>query len=146
MSVIHEPEDHKLAASWVESWFIRRFPEKVIVKKNSPFYFPQEFIKLKGCKWNVHSYDVVVWSILTLPKIVAFIELDQLFETYVTLPTGRSLKVTLSKHGKPNQILKDQIAEEFVSMYYPKCTMLRLQKSDVFISGYLDKVLSVIDI
>ena len=134
-----EPFDHKLARENVMSWYERK--NKYIAYGNKPIQFPPSFIAKHKLKYEIHEYDVWVYdSRIAITKFV--LEIDQKENDTVTLPTGSKLEVTQSRHNTPTQIIKDQIAEDYIHEYYPNVKFMRIQKTDCFFPKKLNKILS----
>ena len=135
-----EPEDHIQARLNTMGWFERR--NKYIVYGNKPVQFPPSFIEKHKLKYEVHEYDVWVYG--SKSALVEYvIEIDQKENDTIydhTLGTKR-IEVSQSRHNKPNQIIKDQIAEDYIHEYYPNTKFIRIQKTSCFKPEELDKIL-----
>ena len=128
-----EPEDHIQARLNTMGWFERR--KKYIVYGNKPIQFPPSFIEKHKLKYEVHEYDVWVYD--SNSALVAYvIEIDQKENDTID-----GIEISQSRHNKPRQIIRDQIAEEYIKEYYPYVKFLRIQKTSCFKPEELDKIL-----
>ena len=128
-----EPYDHKMARLNVMHWFERR--NKYITYGNKKVEFPPTFVEKHKIKYEVHEYDVWVYGVKVAITLYV-IEIDQKENDTVD-----GIEISQSRHNKPRQIIKDQIAEDYIHEYYPSVKFLRIQKTDCMIPEKLDKIL-----
>lgn len=133
----NEPEDHRLAVEYLQKWY-NYFPD-IYTKKEWKIVFAKSFIEKHQLQYKFHNYDLAVFQLGTEDyRLKSIIEVNQTLDDKVTLPDGRKLKISKSRHSKAKQTMNDQISEDYIREYYPHTRYIIIEKSDCFNKEYLD--------
>lgn len=144
-----EPEDHQLAVTELQKWFFANRHNDTMTIKDFKIRFNREFIEKHKLDYNLHHYDLAVTVYPLKPSdfqthdyLKAIFEVGQDFDDSVTLPDGRILKISKSKHSKHQQTINDQISEDYIHENYPNAQYIKIDKSDCFHKEILNKICS----
>ena len=135
-----EPSDHQLAAEQVADFFRGAYygngMSKYNVVENWKQDFSIPFINKHKLEYTFHKYDIAVFynHIDYIPKVV--IEIGQVCDVRVKF-RDKWLLCKKSRHSKKAQIIKDQIAKDWIDTTYPNAKFYRPEKSDCFDYKYL---------
>jgi hypothetical protein len=132
-----DPPDHKMAAENVLKWYEDR---NYIAFINKRIDYSKEFMTRHKILWTFHKYDVWVYHKISC-VVMAVIEIDQKENDSVMLPDKSILAISQSRHNKPTQIRRDNLAEDYIREYYPNVKFLRIQKVDCFYPKRLNELL-----
>lgn len=133
-----EPTDHEMAGEQVECFFLSIIAvgdvSKYEVKVNWKQEFPAWFINKHKLEYTFHKYDVAVFD--RHSQLVCVIEIGQVCDVRVRF-RDKWLLCKKSRHSKKSQIIKDQIAKDWIDVNYPNVPLFRPEKSDCFDYKYL---------
>jgi hypothetical protein len=138
-----EPNDHQLACQYLSNFFKgiyednkANFP-KYYVRRNWKQDFPTPFIARHKLDYDLHHFDVTIFSYYDWFKPLAFFEIGQVCTIKVTLPDGNKITCNKSRHSKKKQTINDGVIKNFCETYYPNVPLYRPEKSDCLSYKYL---------
>lgn len=145
-----EPEDHELAVIQLRNWFFDNRKEDTLPFKDFKIRFHTDFIMMHHLDYSFHSYDLVVTrypvkpeDILQRKNILYVFEVRGVIDDNVKLSDGRTLSISKTRHlSKRQQIINDQISEDYIREYYPDAEYFTPDKSDCFNYHYVEKLCS----